>query len=175
MRRENDASFLKETSDLVAYGASWGIGYGVMWASKWVIATAVTGKNYITQSLEQIQWRTSNVTTSGDTLAATAGLKNCVAFLQLPQNKVVLIGGLILILFIIIRNRRNGFNALTRMCPFVFISVVPVIWLIVTCNHSFIHSFFTYRNLAATIFALYSGLLAHIRSENYSASKRSVI
>lgn len=164
LRKNEEVTFLSLTGDIVAHGASWGIGYGAMWASKWLIATVVTETNFITESMNQVQWRTGNISLEGETLVITDGLERCIELLQLPQNKFVLSGCLFLLLFILVKNRRSSCYSVLRMYPFVFLAIVPVIWLIVTCNHSFIHFWFTYRNLAATIFALFAGLLVQIHS-----------
>lgn len=162
MRQEKSSSLLATTGDIVACGSSWGVGYGIMWTSKWIIATVTTGRNFIMESASQILMRTSNVSYDGETVTKTEGLMKNIDLLLVTPTQVVLLGCLLILVIMLIKNHRTTSYSLARILPFVFLSVVPAVWLIVTCNHSSIHFWFTFRNLAATVFALYSGILMQI-------------
>ncbi len=47
--------------------------------------------------------------------------------------------------------KKQMFNILV---PCLFIAAYPFVWYAVLKNHSFIHSFFTYRELAITLYAV---------------------
>ena len=114
------------------------------------------------ESAGQVIMRTSNISYDGETVAITEGLTNSIDLLLVTPTQVVLLGCLLVLVVLLIKNRRTTSYSLARILPFVFLSAVPVVWLIVTCNHSSIHFWFTFRNLAATVFALYSGILMQI-------------
>ena len=162
IRQNNSASFLKTTKDIVAYGASWGIGFLAMWAGKWILATMLTDNNVLLKALDQIKLRTSNTSSGNETIAITTGLAKCIETLLIPPVQFILLVCLIVSVLILIKNRKHISCRFVSIYPFVFISIIPIIWLLITNNHSSIHFWFTYRNLAATVFALYSGILAQI-------------
>lgn len=153
---------MKTTKDIVAYGASWGIGFLAMWAGKWILATMLTDNNVLLKALDQIKLRTSNTSSGNETIAITTGLAKCIETLLIPPVQFILLVCLIVSVLILIKNRKHISCRFVSIYPFVFISIIPIIWLLITNNHSSIHFWFTYRNLAATVFALYSGILAQI-------------
>lgn len=156
---------------LAKCGTAWGAGFLGMWFGKWCIASLLTGVDYISQSLNQIATRTSATTSAGEQVAITEGLKRSLETLFTPP---VLFGlGLATVLCIVLfvkRQKQIEFSFI-NVIPFILLSLVPIVWLLITCNHSTVHYWFTYRNLAASAFALFTGILALIRSPSAAPIK----
>ncbi len=150
------------TIDIVAYGMSWGIAYGTMWASKWIIATILTDNNVILNALNKVKLRTSSMSSANEVISRTTGLEKCIEALLTPPVQFVIVICLIASFLILIKNRRYFSINFASIYAFFLISCIPIVWLIFTNNHSTIHYWFTYRNLAASVFALFSGILVQI-------------
>lgn len=141
----------KAIIEIIKLSLLWCISYATIFFAKWVIASIVLHKDMITVAIENIIFRANG----SDEYPATR-LGAIKANLQYLYNKVLLYIGILLgIVWIIglIRNRKN-----IRKCkcaiPLFIVSLYPYIWYCVFAGHSSIHSFFTYRIQAITIFGL---------------------
>ena len=130
----------------------WGAGYGLCWASKWVLAAPVTGQNVIADALHQIGVRTAADTWHGMTL--TWG--NIARFVYDTLQARGLIWPLLLALLLAaalfaacLRSRA----ALVRALPLGFAAVLPLVWFAALRAHSIQHGWFTWRALGLTLFA----------------------
>lgn len=152
----------KVLKKLSAYLFAWGFGYGGMWAGKWILATILTGENVLMSALNNAIYRTST------TLSASEGDSTFTFIDVLSRNFSSLMRGplpiilgvlLIYLLYLIIR-RKKKFQATTSMIlTFAFIILLPFLWYAVLKNHSYVHDFMAYRNLAVTIFGVMSFFL----------------
>lgn len=134
---------------------SWGLGYGGMWAGKWVAASILTEHNVIREALSAVLMRVSHDSLSGDNdLSALAAIwKNMKAFLKTPVTAVAFFFVLVLLILIAYRFLRGGRTGLGFVLPFCVLVLLPFLWYTATVNHSFIHYFFTNKSLAVTAFA----------------------
>lgn len=148
---------------LVKCGIAWGVGFLGMWFGKWCIASLLTGVNYISQSLSQIATRTSATTSAGEQVAITEGLKRSLEALLTPPVLLGLGLAAVLCIVLFVKKKKQIECSFINFIPFILLSFVPIVWLMITCNHSTVHYWFTYRNLAASVFALFTGLLVLIR------------
>ena len=130
----------------------WGAGYGLCWASKWVLAALVTGQNVIADALHQIGVRTAADTWHGMTL--TWG--NIARFVYDTLQARGLFWPLLLALLLAaalfaacLRSRA----ALVRALPLGFAAVLPLVWFAALRAHSIQHGWFTWRALGLTLFA----------------------
>ncbi|MBQ9487148.1 MAG: hypothetical protein IJU91_05020, partial [Selenomonadaceae bacterium] len=144
---------------LSAYLFAWGFGYGGMWAGKWILASVLTGENVILSALGKVIYRTST------TLSAAEGGTTFTFIDVLARNFSALFRGplpiilgllLIYLIYILIRGKKKIFVTKSRLAAFAFIMLVPFLWYAVVKNHSYVHDYMTYRNLAVTIFAALS-------------------
>ena len=138
--------------NILCYSASWLIGYVGMWSSKWIIASILTEENIICDALEQIKFRSGHFTegyTYIDTLKLNLGTCNRNVFL------IMVICLAVYMLALTIKNRtRINKKLLSCMGMILFVSLYPFIWYFLTKNHSSGHSYFTYRELATSIFGV---------------------
>ncbi len=143
--------------NIVQLSFFWGIGYGGMWALKWIIGSLITGENVIGDAVEQVAYRTSSVVE--DTVVTISHL---VHELQYSARQYTWILAMVLLAFYfvyrLIKTRKLDINLLIS---YFVISVFPMAWYLAMKNHSFGHHWFTYRELAISIYALSTCLLIH--------------
>jgi len=150
----------------------WGIGYIVMFASKWVLASAFTEMNVIEDAMNGIKDRSSNLV-SGAAVTRFDTIKLCfVRFTNTPYFIVAIV--LLIIEIILLLVSRSKFRwKLTFSLLLVFI--LPFIWYIGATNHSYMHNFFTNKSLVGSFYALLCIFIAWdmgTRRNDYSSKQK---
>ena len=135
--------------------AAWSISYFITWLTKWIITQEIYGRPIVTQAFEQIRFRTgttkSSITFTGTIAKILNSLSKNVC-LSIITLLIIYTGGKM-----ILQNKKiiNVKNNLKNAIPYVIIAVFPIIWYFVIKQHSFIHSFFTYRILIITTISIF--------------------
>lgn len=160
---------------IIISSVSWSIGYVGMWAGKWILASWFTDYNVIKDAiLSGIYRMSSDVYDSGF-------YEKITPFTSLQKNIMVLVSplyfflGLLLIILIVIQskfsiNNSNKNTLKNRLFSFGLIGFIPILWLLIMCNHSYVHSWMTYRNLSSSVLAWGC---AFIELLNYRMKKES--
>lgn len=151
-RRVREDTPLRRCGVVCGGALCWGAGYALCWASKWVLASLVTGQDIIGDALHQASVRTSADTWHGmeltwgniirfvwDTLSSHGLL------IPLLLLAVICIGAFVLCL----RSR----EALLRALPLALTALSAPAWLCLLRTHSIQHGWFTWRALGVTLFA----------------------
>lgn len=140
---------------------AWGAGYGGMWLLKWLMASVVLNRDVCSEAVHQILFRSSSEFGELHFTRADVIRKNLEVMLKMPYILLLLavfIGAGIR-LFLIARHSREGHQGWRTIvrdgAPYLLIALMPFAWYYVLPNHSWIHFWFTYRNLAITVFALF--------------------
>lgn len=145
-----------QLAKVVKCGFIWAVGYAVMWAGKWVLCWVLSGNNLAADVISEMLFRVSMTGESEEVL--TIGM-------VLERNLGVLCKGpylLLLLLFLgscILRRKRSGRKEsgwqqrFVKVLPYLAIMLLPIAWLIVLSNHSWVHYWFTYRELSVTVLA----------------------
>ena len=141
----------------LACSACWLLGYALMWASKWVLCSAVMRENAMPYVSEHVAERLSGDMGVG-TAAFIAGAvtRNISCLFPLGYGAVSVIGFIALIVFALYRGfvyRRDGADV-GFIVLMTLIGLIPYVRYLVLHNHSYIHYFFTYRAQAATVMAI---------------------
>ena len=150
-RKEN---VLKITAEAVI---SWGAGYVGMWVMKWIMAAAVFRENvipYLSGHVEE--WLIGTAGYSFLKHFALALFRNVSCMFPAGYGAAGAAAAIILFLaaiFIGIRYRRREAD-LKLILIWAALGLIPFLRYSVLRNHSFRHFFFTYRALAATVFAI---------------------
>lgn len=161
-----DAEPKKVLMKLSSYLFAWGFGYVGMWAGKWILATILTGENVILSAIGKAIYRTST------TLSAAEGGTTFTFLDVLARNFSALMRGplpiilallVIYLLYLLIRRQKKFFVTKSMALTFSFIILLPLIWYAVLKNHSYVHDYMAYRNLAVMIFGSINFFL--VRSE----------
>ncbi len=143
---------------VVALSACWAVGYAAMWASKWVIATMITGQDVIAAGVAKIFERSASrefeAVDSAQISRWDAITKNfdlgfpkwCKPFVALMVAGTAIY---------VARNAKmgegQGGTSLWWMLPLLVVAVFPYAWYFFAANHSYQHAFFTYRGQVVTL------------------------
>lgn len=142
--------FWSNFKNLVQLSIFWGIGYAGMWVLKWIIGSLITGENVIGNAVEQVAFRTSFV--ADDTVITFSKMMH---ELQYSARQYTWIFALVLLagyfVYRVLKTRKLNIN---MFVSFLIISLFPMVWYLVMKNHSFIHHWFTYRELAISVYAM---------------------
>lgn len=133
--------------------SAWFLGYGGMWAGKWVLATLFTEQNVIQNALGSIQERTSSSVDSVGFSLFQVFKRNIQVYVN-PSVEfllVLLFIGLICLLFI---QKRKPCLRAAALVPLLLCSMYPVVWTCLLANHSMIHPHMTYRNFTVSVMAI---------------------
>lgn len=121
----------------------WGVGYAATWATKWLLAALTTTFNVLSDASSQAAVRSS----AGDHTRWTAVMHN-VDMVPWDYFWVIVIPLVVLAVFYF---RPRGWKAAV-LC--LVVALVPVVWYMVVAEHSYLHSWFTYRILSVMIMGL---------------------
>ena len=145
---------------------SWAFGYIGMWGGKVILATILTSQNVILDALNELYVRTSHHEGHGFdgepiTIIRTFE-RNINDFCEGPI-KVILILAFIYILYLVFVKYKNKFILNKSIfTAFAFVFLLPFLWYTAACNHSFMHSHFTYRELSIAAFSLFAFIIESI-------------
>lgn len=152
LERECLLSAKKAAKDTFFYTMSWGIGYVGMWGSKWILASLFTEENIILNAVEQLEYRSghfSSTKSMGETLWYNF---KSVDFKSLIIMMVLLLG------FIVGFSVKNHCSLNKNMLPslgiMLLVSLYPFVWYYFTMHHSTDNSYFTWRELAISVFGI---------------------
>ena len=134
-------------------GAAWALGYGGMWALKWLLNGLVFGWGVLHGVLAQMGLRASD---NGGTLSRVAVLLQN-ADVMLAKKSYLLLAGLTGLATLaplaqaVLRGRRVRMDA--RAAVLLLPAAAAFLWMLVMANHVSDHTYFTYRTLTVAVFA----------------------
>lgn len=130
----------------------WAAGYGGMWAAKWVLTALLMDPSIFLNAIDAIKNRSSMLDESGAAFNYADMLARNLRYLQDSPllYAVFVLDALYLALAFV---RRPSGSIVRGAVPFLMAALLPFVWYLFAGNHSYIHSFFTYRALGVTLFA----------------------
>lgn len=170
----DEESFKEKMKFLVRACLLWGIGYILMWMLKWTITDIIYQKDTWQIAIYQTIFRINSVQYNGASISHLDTIAYNFKWLFCTNIKYLGIGGIwsmILPNLIVIYKRKIILTKkdIINAIPFLIVSISPIIWLLLMNNHSYYHSYFTYRNLL--IFLLGIDLF-FIKSINIKLTKK---
>ncbi|MCI5603752.1 MAG: hypothetical protein MR361_09720 [Clostridiales bacterium] len=150
--------FVKKLFVLIRYSIAWGIGYAGMWSGKWIIGTLITKKNLIENAYQQAAYRSGYVA-SDIKFSYIDILKGILR----ASNKLVIcfvlaVGGLIFLYELI---KKQKIYIKDNIVILLAILGYPFLWYGVFANHSFWHTFFTYRTFGIALYVVLYALVGN--------------
>ncbi len=143
--------------DVIRCSVSWGTGYAVCWASKWLLGTLVLGDNIFADA-----WKTARFRVEGsETVPLDRALMfrtNFETYFFSKGHKPFAFIVLLLLVLMIILLRRPDKSRMKTALPILFTALYPYVWFFVLSNHSQLHYFYTYRIQAITMFAVFAAI-----------------
>ena len=136
--------------EIMIFTINWICGYGLIWASKWIISSIILNQNVIENALKALLKRSRSYDSVGQKLTL---------FDTIMYNITNILYELFFIVFLtitalIIAQKEKINISKKEIGQYLLISILPIIWYSLTINHSCIHPKFTYRNMLITILAL---------------------
>lgn len=142
----NEQNFKDNFILLAKCAIFWSLGYVLMWAGKWILGSIVAGTNLLKQANDAIKFRTSSSVEGKYFSYFQVVISNLRSGIFVPM--------ILTALAIFICNTKRGMSIQKKDLIFIVCALMPFAWYAVAQNHSFIHSWFTYRILGITVFAI---------------------
>lgn len=139
-------------ADLLRLCASWTAGYGLLWASKWIVARIATGYNVADSAIHSAETRV------GSTIVFGGKEMQMTDFMGMLLEKtaahvgwatiIIATAAMAAAAFIAIYSTRK---TIRQNSCLVAVALMPLIWFAVMKNHSIQHIFFTWRDWILTL------------------------
>ena len=142
---------LEKIGKNLGFSILWSVGYGGMWAGKWVAASVLTEQNVIADALQNVLNRTGGVADAPVGLAPVIW-QNAQHYVN-PLGKLLLLLLGAVLLWALVSKRYRLRISWNRVLPLLVIALYPFVWYAALRNHSMIHAYMTHRNLAVTVLA----------------------
>lgn len=133
---------------------SWGIGYAMIWGTKWIIASVILRKNILLDAFNSAQTRTSIIPdgfSKMDWIKYTLKSNLYYLFEGDYKKEIVFIVVVILLLSVVFYHKTLDIEKLKYASLFVILGSLPYLWYLILSNHSGIHAFFSFRNQIITV------------------------
>lgn len=132
----------------------WCLGYALTWIAKWIIVSIIYNRDIIQNALQQAKFRSTGMKQYGYLFVINKNLK----FLSPVVTSINLALIIIYSIIKLIKNRNCKINIKQNfytIIPFIFLGLLPFVWYLVLRQHSYIHTFFTYKILIITIISIF--------------------
>ncbi len=153
---QKGGSLKERLEKLLAYSASWGIGYAGMWGMKWLIADLTLHTGTIRDAAWSIIGRTEAI---GGRSRMNGGWY--VISLNLQEYQwgyyAALGAAVVFLAAALLAALKKGLalrRVLTELCVYFLIFCIPFLWIVVVQHHSALHARFTFRILAVAALAV---------------------
>lgn len=161
LQRSSTISLKDSLLQITGWGALWGIGYGLTFASKWALGSWILKTNVLQDATDQVAHRmAASDFTRWDAIAQNFQM------LPLPMLLTVLI---LLCILMVLRFRAQGG---TKALLLILVALMPYAWYFLIANHSYLHAWFTYRLQAVSLAALFMAVLSFCSDRTRRLSRR---
>lgn len=139
----------------IKLGVMWAIGYGLLFFTKWVIASIILQKDAISLALNQILFRVNGNETYPVNRIDVLKENFDFFFVATAKELLMIIFVIWVMLFLLTKKKIKDCSVIITL---ICIAIVPYVWYITFAGHSSIHSWFTNKIQAMTIFAILSAM-----------------
>ena len=138
----------------------WFFGYAGMWSLKWVIAGIFQGQEFLSAVRTQILFRLSATGNHKTAVSRTRTLYlNWSTLFSDPALWYITIAYAAILLFAIFHKWKSlTWRRLADTLVFAFPALIPLVWILLLCNHSRIHYWFSFRTLAPIVLSVLCAL-----------------
>lgn len=146
----------KKAADIIVKSLFfWLSGYGGMWIGKWVMALLLTGNNTIADGVNAFKFRTAG---EGSQTYTYRYVLSCIWDAVKEPPMLILFILIFLGIGIYIWKNNCSFSLsreqLSMVIPVLVIGILPFVYYFVVRNHTAIHPWLEYRELAVTVFSV---------------------
>ncbi|MCC8162119.1 MAG: hypothetical protein LIO86_02865 [Lachnospiraceae bacterium] len=136
---------------LIRGGVAWCAGYLGMWAGKWCMATLLTEENVFADALVSVSARTALEAYDEKISRIMTVLRNFYMYANIWG--ILLTVAVIVWLCCSLRGQKLK-SLLPQIWRLVAVACLPLLWYVLAANHSYIHYWYTFRDLAFSVFAI---------------------
>lgn len=147
---------------MIKLGLIWSLGYAGVFFAKWLVASIILHKNEISVALDQILFRVNGNEEHPTSRIGT--VKKNFDFFFIPTARYILLGIFVIWLILVSLCRKN-IKQCKHIITLMIIAVSPYVWYIVFSGHSGIHTWFTNKIQAITIFAILCAMFEAVEIE----------
>ena len=141
-----------------------------MWFEKWLLSSIVLRENIIADAIHNVLSRTSTTVDIMHISRIETVIYIFKSLLKWPY--IIFFGGIftvIIVYYYKVRKQQHltliEKNRLKQLLPFLLVAIYPCIWLLGAANHSYIHPRLVYRIWGVSIFAIFSGLVYMLKTD----------
>ena len=140
--------------NMIRYSVYWVAGYAGMWVLKWLIGSAVTGYNLVSDGLGAVGLRSSGEVVNRNMSYLNVLRENYTAMFTKPVPAFLVLIAVVLAVLLAARKLRFSSPALGKLIPLILVGCYPLVWYFVIRNHSIVHVWFAYRVTSISAAAL---------------------
>lgn len=151
MQRGDSGAALLQTTVLCGFG--WALGWGGMWALKWLLNGLLFGWGTLLNVFGQIGLRVSD---NGGDLSRMAVLLSNLNVILAKKSYLLLIGLTGVITLLPAARALTGKRSVapdSRALCLLLPAAAVCLWYLLMANHSYDHTYYTYRNMTAAVFS----------------------
>lgn len=170
LRLQTNDSFLRLFMMTAACGIGWALGYAGMWMFKWVLVDMISEYRMIWSLMTQIFLRTSNHGAGSEISRIGVIMQNLNVILAKSSYLLLIaITGLWTLIPSVKAciKRKAIFDA--RALMLLIVAAVPLVWYFVMANHSFDHTYYTYRNVTMSVIAGFAFITCCLKEKSGDA------
>jgi len=164
LRLKTNDSFLRLFMLTAMCGVGWALGYAGMWVFKWLLVDMISEYSTIWGLMTQMFLRTSD---GGDLSRFGVVMRNLNVMLSKPAY-LLLIAATGLASLVpaakALLTREARFDA--RALMLLIVAAVPIVWYMVMANHSFDHTYYTYRNATMSVMAGFAFIVCCLKEKS---------
>jgi len=143
---------------IVIGGVLWILGYGGMWAGKWIIGELILGKPVIRSAYEEILLRAGSADEGGEAISRLMTLQ--LNYIRCDSVQYVVILGAWFVWLVYQLIVKKVVLRPNKSLAFSLIAASIFVWYMVLHNHSYVHNWFVYRLFAIFFIAILAGFLS---------------
>ena len=144
---------LKQSAEVIRLSIDWVLSYAGMWVLKWLIGSAFTGYDLVSDGLGAVGLRSSGEVTNRNMTYLNVLKENFRAVFPKPMAAFMILFVILILLGLLTKKLKLSVSG-SRILPIILIGLYPFVWYFVIRNHSIVHVWFTHRELAITIAAV---------------------
>lgn len=131
----------------------WALGYLLTWFSKWLLTDIILKRGVIENAINQVKYRTYNegIKLEDFVFRMKYWLKEETINFMICFGAIIYIVNLFTKIYIE-RTCEHKNIGISIIIP-IITGIIPIVWYAVLMQHSYIHYFFTYRNILITFFS----------------------
>lgn len=149
---------------------SWGIGYSSIWISKWILSYLITGQNTFASAEQAAITRIGRLNIINN-IKWSVGID--IHEIMRSSSFYIFLGVLFFILFLLLaylksKRKLNNTLFMKKYTYIIIIATFVPIWFYIMKNHSFVHFWFTWRNIIIPLWCilLFFSYLINFKSLN---------